>query len=372
MGRKGRGGSAKAKLPSICFYCMREFQDETTLVAHQQARHFRCVECNRKLRTLSAMRHHLDGVHKVQLKRVPNAKEGHDDPNINCVGMDGAPAWFMHQLMAEHGDPAAKEALAAVAGAGAAAAAGVPVGVAVVDPPYGQPAYGGPPHGHAPYGAAPYHPPYGAPAYGAPAYGAPAYGAPSYAPPAYGGPAYGAPPPHMGPGGYPQPPHMRHLPPHPQPAPAAAASAAPTGPSAPGSAAPAAPLTPLTPGRSLGMPAVPSVSNGYGSALAPPPSGMGGLQSPLPVMPAAQHAAGESGAPAHSAAAAPAAAGGAAGAGAGAGAGPATVNTVEVATAAAVAGPSGIRFVFTDEAMSPEEKRAMLPRYAKAGIAVTA
>ncbi|KAA0161408.1 hypothetical protein FNF31_03867 [Cafeteria roenbergensis] len=222
MGRKGRGGSAKAKLPSICFYCMREFQDETTLVAHQQARHFRCVECNRKLRTLSAMRHHLDGVHKVQLKRVPNAKEGHDDPNINCVGMDGAPAWFMHQLMAEHGDPAAKEALAAVAGAGAAAAAGVPVGVAVVDP---------------------------------------------------------------------------------------VAAAVP---GAAGAAPGAAALAPPGPGAAAAAP---------GGA----PAGLPGAHGGMPV---------------------------------------------EVATAAAVAGPSGIRFVFTDEAMSPEEKRAMLPRYAKAGIAV--
>ncbi len=47
MGRKGRGGSAKAKLPSICFYCMREFQDETTLVAHQQVRR-QAVACARR------------------------------------------------------------------------------------------------------------------------------------------------------------------------------------------------------------------------------------------------------------------------------------------------------------------------------------
>jgi len=42
MGRKGRGKAAKATVPNVCFYCVREFQDVATLVAHQQVS-FWCV-----------------------------------------------------------------------------------------------------------------------------------------------------------------------------------------------------------------------------------------------------------------------------------------------------------------------------------------
>jgi hypothetical protein len=52
-----------------CFYCDREFDDESILIQHQKAKHFKCHLCPRKLTTASGMVIHIHQVHKEQIKR---------------------------------------------------------------------------------------------------------------------------------------------------------------------------------------------------------------------------------------------------------------------------------------------------------------
>jgi transposase-like protein len=49
-----------------CRYCDREFDNETILIQHQKAKHFKCHICNRKLNTASGMVIHGMQVHKVR------------------------------------------------------------------------------------------------------------------------------------------------------------------------------------------------------------------------------------------------------------------------------------------------------------------
>ena len=50
-----------------CYYCNREFEDESTLVSHQVARHFKCEKCGRKLGTFSGLLAHTKTNHNSDL-----------------------------------------------------------------------------------------------------------------------------------------------------------------------------------------------------------------------------------------------------------------------------------------------------------------
>eukprot|EP00960_Hanusia_phi_P025548 745720-Hanusia_phi.AAC.3 len=67
------------------WYCgpERTFDDETTLVQHQ------CNTCHKKLNTATALKTHCLYVHKEEITRVPNAREGRDQFGFDVVGMDG-------------------------------------------------------------------------------------------------------------------------------------------------------------------------------------------------------------------------------------------------------------------------------------------
>ncbi|EKX54816.1 hypothetical protein GUITHDRAFT_63305, partial [Guillardia theta CCMP2712] len=78
------------------WYCgpERTFDDETTLVQHQRTKHFQCNTCHKKLNTATALKTHCLYVHKEEITRVPNAKEGRDQFGFDVVGMDGVEGDF--------------------------------------------------------------------------------------------------------------------------------------------------------------------------------------------------------------------------------------------------------------------------------------
>ncbi|CAI9090673.1 OLC1v1025491C1 [Oldenlandia corymbosa var. corymbosa] len=84
-----------------CYYCDREFEDEKILVQHQKAKHFKCHVCHKKLSTAGGMQIHVLQVHKENVTKVPNAKEGRDSTDIEIYGMQGIPP---DVLAAHYGD----------------------------------------------------------------------------------------------------------------------------------------------------------------------------------------------------------------------------------------------------------------------------
>ncbi|KAJ2789230.1 Protein SUPPRESSOR OF FRI 4, partial [Coemansia helicoidea] len=86
-----RKKNKQTALKPWCWYCEREFEDEKVLVQHQKARHFKCHVCARRLNTASGMVIHVAQVHKENVKRVPNALAGRDNPEIEVFGSLGIP-----------------------------------------------------------------------------------------------------------------------------------------------------------------------------------------------------------------------------------------------------------------------------------------
>lgn len=98
MGRKKAAGVvAQQATRPFCFFCDRTFDDETVLLQHQRAKHFRCPECDDgavrgKCESVQGLIVHTLKVHGKALARVPNALQGRDNPELNVYGMDGIPA----------------------------------------------------------------------------------------------------------------------------------------------------------------------------------------------------------------------------------------------------------------------------------------
>lgn len=100
MGKKRALGQDAAKVEQSakfwCYYCGSEARDNTALIRHQQAKHFRCPECDPKssgghCRTLSGLFSHLRRSHGKELDKVPGAIEGRTDVGIDVYGMIGIP-----------------------------------------------------------------------------------------------------------------------------------------------------------------------------------------------------------------------------------------------------------------------------------------
>ena len=51
----------------FCYYCDREFIDEKVLISHQQAKHFKCHVCHKKLNTAGGLYIHCSQVHKDEV-----------------------------------------------------------------------------------------------------------------------------------------------------------------------------------------------------------------------------------------------------------------------------------------------------------------
>lgn len=98
MGRKKAGEKVNVQAARpFCFYCDRTFEDENILLQHQRAKHFRCLECDidairGKCESVQGLLVHTLKVHSKSLAKVPNAKPGRDNPELNVYGMDGIPS----------------------------------------------------------------------------------------------------------------------------------------------------------------------------------------------------------------------------------------------------------------------------------------
>ncbi|KYQ90155.1 C2H2-type zinc finger-containing protein [Tieghemostelium lacteum] len=87
MGKKKRQAPEKP----YCWYCQRVFENDTILIQHQKAKHFKCTYCNKKLASASGMVVHVQTVHKEILTKVPNAIVGRDSVEYEIFGMEGIP-----------------------------------------------------------------------------------------------------------------------------------------------------------------------------------------------------------------------------------------------------------------------------------------
>ncbi|VDB89627.1 unnamed protein product [Peniophora sp. CBMAI 1063] len=85
----------KQLLRPWCWYCEREFEDEKVLMQHQKAKHFKCNMCPRRLNTAGGLAVHIQQVHKLEadnLPRIDNALPGRDGYEVEIFGMEGIPA----------------------------------------------------------------------------------------------------------------------------------------------------------------------------------------------------------------------------------------------------------------------------------------
>lgn len=88
MGRKKKKGQ---KQIVFCYYCDRTFDREKVLIQHQRAKHFKCVECGKRLGTAQGMHIHMYQVHKQTTDKVPFALKGRDSYDVEVYGMSGIP-----------------------------------------------------------------------------------------------------------------------------------------------------------------------------------------------------------------------------------------------------------------------------------------
>eukprot|EP00906_Rhabdomonas_costata_P017025 RCo024498 len=124
------GKSKKKRTKEVtpwCFYCDKEFQNEKVLIDHQKAKHFKCPHCMKKLPSTGGLSAHVLQVHKETIKKVPNAKEGRDDIELDVYGMDGIPEEFLDDD--EKDQKRRKENEATPAAAAAAALSLMPMGL---------------------------------------------------------------------------------------------------------------------------------------------------------------------------------------------------------------------------------------------------
>ncbi|EIE18094.1 hypothetical protein COCSUDRAFT_68416 [Coccomyxa subellipsoidea C-169] len=94
-----------------CYYCDRIFSDESTLIQHQKAKHFKCTTCHRKLTSASGLRVHCHQVHRFTLDKVPAAIPGKDSIDLEVFGMSGVPEGASPGILTpEEDEPASKAA----------------------------------------------------------------------------------------------------------------------------------------------------------------------------------------------------------------------------------------------------------------------
>jgi len=90
MGKKRKDPLQAALDRPWCYYCIRDFEDETVLHNHQRARHFKC-ECGKRMNSPRGLLVHAQQVHKTTLTVMENAVAGRESINIDVVGMESIP-----------------------------------------------------------------------------------------------------------------------------------------------------------------------------------------------------------------------------------------------------------------------------------------
>mmetsp|Transcript_122395 Transcript_122395/g.193881 ORF Transcript_122395/g.193881 Transcript_122395/m.193881 type:complete len:507 (-) Transcript_122395:53-1573(-) len=82
-----------------CYYCDAEARDESALITHQLAKHFRCPFCDPRsaggfCQGMAGLFSHVRRSHAKELTEVPNAIEGRKDTKVEVYGMTGIPDGF--------------------------------------------------------------------------------------------------------------------------------------------------------------------------------------------------------------------------------------------------------------------------------------
>lgn len=99
MGKKKRGHPDVEELLSRawCYYCERDFEDLKLLISHQKAKHFKCDRCGRRLNTAGGLSVHMNQVHKESLSSVENALPNRQGLDVEIFGMEGIPEDVVQQ-----------------------------------------------------------------------------------------------------------------------------------------------------------------------------------------------------------------------------------------------------------------------------------
>ncbi|CAP65959.1 uncharacterized protein PODANS_5_11510 [Podospora anserina S mat+] len=109
MGKKKRGHPDIEELLARpwCYYCERDFEDLKLLISHQKAKHFKCERCGKRLNTAGArtianvifigLSVHMNQVHKENLTSVENALANRQGLDIEIFGMEGVPEDIIQQ-----------------------------------------------------------------------------------------------------------------------------------------------------------------------------------------------------------------------------------------------------------------------------------
>ncbi|KAL2826794.1 hypothetical protein BDW59DRAFT_60644 [Aspergillus cavernicola] len=92
MGKKRRSPTMEELIARPwCYYCERDFDDLKILISHQKAKHFKCERCGRRLNTAGGLSVHMSQVHKEQLTAVDNALSNRSGLDVEIFGMEGVP-----------------------------------------------------------------------------------------------------------------------------------------------------------------------------------------------------------------------------------------------------------------------------------------
>ena len=74
-----------------CWYCNRRFEDENILIKHQQAKHFKCQVCQKRLYSGPGLLIHCKRMHFLTIDKVPNAHSNRNNIEVEITGMEGIP-----------------------------------------------------------------------------------------------------------------------------------------------------------------------------------------------------------------------------------------------------------------------------------------
>ncbi|KAI0126751.1 hypothetical protein BJ170DRAFT_596319 [Xylariales sp. AK1849] len=99
MGKKKRGHPDVEEILARpwCYYCERDFEDLKLLISHQKAKHFKCDRCGRRLNTAGGLSVHMNQVHKESLSSVENALPNRQGLEVEIFGMEGIPEDVIQQ-----------------------------------------------------------------------------------------------------------------------------------------------------------------------------------------------------------------------------------------------------------------------------------
>ena len=95
MGRKKRPVSpskGRRVFRPFCYFCEKEYPDETTLVNHQRAVHFKCPFCVKRSHNARGLVSHVEDIHRENITAIPQALSHRRAVDTAVVGMTGVPS----------------------------------------------------------------------------------------------------------------------------------------------------------------------------------------------------------------------------------------------------------------------------------------